>query len=222
MKTLWKHLDYQLFSCEVWTAERIQIIWFRRKSLKYLNQQILFLLKSSELLLFNLFLWSTHHGHVDHFKICWLWQSLQCSPKKKKNVTTLSRSKLQNYKPPVLFTINTNTHLHSKPFNLFVTKPFMPGIQSHIHLQIFFTADYHPALARSLLNLPGQTHPHFTDTYPPPPHLYPHWSLVFLTTSPNTNGALRDLFSATRLRLKGLSVFGLLQFCSIWSRMLWF
>lgn len=140
----------------------------------------------------------------------------------KKNVTTLSRSKLQNYKPPVLFTINTNTHLHSKPFNLLVTKPFMPGIQSHMHLQLFFTADYHPALARSLLNLPGQTHPHFTDTYPPPPHLYPHWSPVFLTTGLNTNGAPRDLFSATRFRLKGLSIFGLLQFCFIWSRMLQF
>lgn len=133
-KTLRKHLDYKLFNCEVWTSEIIQMVWFRLKPSRYLNQQdsanFKPLLKNSEVLLFHAVLWNIHHGQGDHFKNCPLWQRLQSCQKKKKG-TTLSRV---NYKCPFLHTINTNTHLHSKPFNLLVTNPFMPGIHFHSYI----------------------------------------------------------------------------------------
>ena len=79
----------------------------------------------------------------------------------------------------------------------------MPGIHLHMHLQLFFTADYHPALAQSLPSLPGHTHPLFTCRHPPPLCLFPHWSPVFLTTGSNTPEVLRG-FWAIRAQREGV------------------
>lgn len=73
----------------------------------------------------------------------------------------------------------------------------MPGIHLHMHLQLFFTADYHPALAQSLHNLPWHTHLPFACRHPPPLRIFPHWSPVFLTTGPNTPEVLKGFWATT-------------------------
>lgn len=78
-----------------------------------------------------------------------------CRAVKKKKVTTLSTSKLQTSLSPYHKYQHPLAH---KPFNLFLTKSFMPGIHLHMHLHLFFTANYHPALTQSLPSLPGHTH----------------------------------------------------------------